>query len=176
MKRKMFRFAILSVVVFYSCSTMQAQERLWRSYFEVESKVGNSPVLGEGRLFLPIAQNNSQIKFADVRGHWNDEQATELNLGFGVRKILPSNWILGTYGFYDRRQSELGNNFQQLTFGAELLNPLWGFRFNGYLPEGGAGTAPNGAFLESGNAVERNEPTLAWILRLKNDCPRGSKL
>ena len=61
--------------------------------------------------------------------------------------------VLGGYGFYDYRQSERQNSFQQATVGVELMSWLWEARCNGYVPTGNGLTSGGGngtAFLQNG--------------------------
>ena len=53
----------------------------------------------------------------------------------GYRTILNEDWIVGGYGFYDRRRSPTGNHYNQATFGAEAFTEHLDARFNVYIPE-----------------------------------------
>jgi hypothetical protein len=97
--------------------------------------------VGQGNLFLPLAQDCDSLLFADMRGLWTDGNAAEGNWGLAYRKITPSEWIVGGYLFYDLRYSEFNNTFHQGTAGLELLNVNWGFRVNGYIPDPGTKAA-----------------------------------
>jgi hypothetical protein len=50
--------------------------------------------------------------------------------------MLDAGWNVGAYGFYDRRHTEEGSNFNQATFGAEALSVDWDLRANVYHPFG----------------------------------------
>ena len=64
-----------------------------------------------------------------------DHDDIEGNFGLGLRRMLEGGWNIGGYGYYDRRRSDSGNVFNQLTFGA-TLGPNWDFRANAYAPQG----------------------------------------
>ena len=87
-------------------SRASAQDRIWRPYIELEGRANSLRHLGQGNLFLPLSQDNDELLFADFRGLWTNGDAAEGNWGLAYRKILPSEWIVGVYGFYDFRHSE----------------------------------------------------------------------
>jgi parallel beta helix pectate lyase-like protein/inverse autotransporter-like protein with beta domain len=152
--------ASLFAVSLISCLTLNSatglgREPIWRPYIDLEARGSSLRTLGQGNLFLPLAQDRDSMLFADFRGLWTDGGAAEGNWGLAYRKILPSEWIVGLYGFYDFRNSEFGNDFHQGMLGAELLDVNWGVRFNGYVPDQGIKAAPGlaGAFLQGGNIV-----------------------
>src|SRR5690606_34194766 len=99
---------------------------------------GSQRSIGEMDAFIPVAQDDSSLLFLDFRGKFDDDASREGNFGLGYRHIMDGSWIAGTYVFYDRRRTELGNLFNQATLGFELLGEDWDIRANGYLPQGGA--------------------------------------
>lgn len=110
-------------------------ENLWRPHVDVTGKLGNDKSLGELELFIPVAQNRDRLFFLDMRFQLDDNDETEGNFGFGLRKIIDSTWILGGYAFYDRRESFYDNDFQQVTLGVEALTEVYDARVNAYLAE-----------------------------------------
>lgn len=106
----------------------------WGAHIDFEGKLGTKRNLGEGDLFLPLAQSSDTLLFGDLRTRFDDKDSREGNFGIGVRHMLPSGWNLGVYGFYDRRRSSYDHYFTQLTFGAEALGRDYDVRANGYLP------------------------------------------
>lgn len=88
-------------------------------------------------LFVPLVQHPDRLLFADLRGKLGDDTAAEGNWGLGYRQLLSSGWIAGFYGFYDLRHTRHNNNFNQVTFGVELLDLNWDLRLNAYIPESG---------------------------------------
>lgn len=132
-----------------------AQDRIFQPYIDLSGRTTSIRQLGEGDLFLPLWQDGESLLFADMRGLWSDNQAAEGNWGLAYRQVLPSDWIAGTYVFYDTRRTELNNTFHQGTAGVELLSVDWGFRANGYIPDQSVKAAPgaNAAFLQGGNIV-----------------------
>lgn len=112
-----------------------AQDR-WGPHLDVEAAPGSRRSLGELDLFLPVSQDASSLVFANVRARFDDHDGHEGNLGIGLRRMTESGFNLGGYGYFDRRRSETGNRFNQVTVGAEALGRDWDFRANGYVPVG----------------------------------------
>lgn len=113
----------------------------WDGYVEGGGKLGTKRHIGEVGLFLPIAQDDKSLLFADFRGSLDDNDVREGNFGLAYRRLGSGawrGWILGGYGFFDRRRTESGNIFLQGTVGVEALSEQWDFRINGYLPEAGS--------------------------------------
>ena len=125
---------LLSVSVLSSLAHGQLESNYWRPYIELEAR-GTDPWAGQGNLFVPLFQSEVSMAFADVRGNWTDLQAAHGNFELGFRQMLVFDWIFGIHGGYDIRHSELGNSFGQGVLGLEMLNPDWGFRWNGYLAQ-----------------------------------------
>jgi len=107
----------------------------WAPHIDLKGKFGNDRSLGEVVVFVPVMQDLASMLFLDLRFQLDDESSTEGNFGLGYRKIIDSKWILGGYGFYDRRESVENNDFQQLTLGVEALTEDYDARLNVYLAE-----------------------------------------
>ncbi len=108
---------------------------IWQPYFQASFRGGGIREIGRGDLFVPLAWNDYQLLFADVRGQTSDNGHHEGNFGLAYRQLLSSDWIVGAYAFYDVRESALGNHFDQITFGLEAMNLDWDVRANAYLPD-----------------------------------------
>ncbi len=106
----------------------------WQGYVEFLGKSGTTRSLGQTDIFLPLSQNNDSLLFFNIRGHIDDQDSTELNLGLGYRQLF-DRWILGSWGYFDIRNSENDNTFVQGNLGFEALSNQWDFRINGYIPE-----------------------------------------
>jgi Inverse autotransporter, beta-domain len=108
----------------------------WGPFIDLGGKAGTKRNLGQSDLFVPLLQNGDSMLFTDLRGRFDDQGSQEGNFGFGVRHMLASGWNLGLYGYYDRLKSALGNDFGQVTFGAEALSLDWDARANLYRTAG----------------------------------------
>ena len=138
----------------------------WNAHVDLEGKAGSKRHLGEVDLFLPLAQDERTLLFADLRTRIDDNESREGNFGMGLRHMLEADWNLGAYGYFDRRRSELHSYFNQVTLGAEALSPDWDLRANAYLPlgrrsreTGSFATATlegTSAFITSGGSEERS--------------------
>ncbi|MEW4561494.1 right-handed parallel beta-helix repeat-containing protein [Bremerella sp. JC770] len=126
-----------TVPIFERMHWWQQSGPKWNAFAEFNFSPGNAEVLGDGLAFIPLWQNESQLLFADVRGLHSDKPATEANWGMGFRSLDDNGWILGGYGFFDRRWEGEGYQFDQVTLGAEFMSYDWDFRVNGYIPTNG---------------------------------------
>jgi hypothetical protein len=134
----------------------------WGPHVDLEARPGSERSLGEADFFLPLSQDVRTLVFANLRGRFDNNENYEGNLGFGMRRMQPSGWNLGGYGYLDRKRSETGNKFNQVTLGAEALGLDWDFRANAYLPVGtrarDIGSVSSAAL--SGAAIQVNTTTL----------------
>lgn len=141
-----------------------SNDPLYTSYFEAGSRLGNEFNLANGNLFVPVAQTDYQLLFASLRGSFVEPRGLEGNLGLAYRQINDCGWVLGAYAFYDRLESQNENYFSQATIGAEMMNELWDFRANLYLPDLEGKQAPGVAGLQVFNnaLVFRNPQEFAY--------------
>jgi hypothetical protein len=122
----------------------------WESWVELGGYAANRPEArrGEAALWMPLAQNGRSLVFGDFRGKLFGEDQREGNAALGYRYMSASGWNPGFWVGFDRRRSELGTDFDQISFGGELLSADWDLHINGYVPlndsvpvsGGGAGT------------------------------------
>lgn len=130
----------------------------WRGWVDAEGKLGSDRSLGEVSIFAPLWQNDDTLLFGNLITRMDDDDSREINFGGGVRHMLASDRILGTYAFFDRRRSPNDNYFNQVVLGAEYLSTGWDLRVNGYLADddpqptgGGAATLTGGQLLVQSN-------------------------
>lgn len=134
----------------------------WGPHVDLELKPGSRRSLAESDIFLPLAQDGRNLLFANLRGRFDDGDGREGNLGLGARRMLDNGWNVGGYAYFDRRRTDNGNFFNQVTLGGEALGRDWDVRANAYLPRGnrvkqvGAGTAVAGTTTAAlaGNTVQ----------------------
>lgn len=132
------RLTVLACIANAALLTVSAQAQeppKWGARIEGEGKFSNHRSIGEGTLFMPVWQNENSLLFTDIRGRFDNLDSEEINLGLGYRQRINNAWIIGGYGFYDRRSSSHNNIFQQATLGIEALSVDWEFRANAYIPE-----------------------------------------
>ena len=86
------------------------------------------------------------MTFLNIRGQlqFDNTDVHEYNIGLGHRHMF-TDWILGGYGYFDHRNTQLNNAYRQFTGGLELMSVDWAFRMNGYLPENKTETDASGA-------------------------------
>ena len=108
----------------------------WQPFVDFDGRLGTKRHVGEVDLFVPLAQDDRTLVFGDLRSRLDNSDNIEGNFGLGLRRMVGDGWNLGGYGFYDRRHSEFGNDFNQVTLGVEALGTDFDVRANGYLPFG----------------------------------------
>lgn len=114
----------------------QTNKEKWQPFLDVEGKLGSHRHLGEGDFFIPLVQDDNTLLYTDIRYRLDNESSREGNFGLGLRELLPSEWIIGGYTYYDRRKTPYDNYFSQITAGLEALSVDWDFRANVYIPIG----------------------------------------
>lgn len=120
------------------------------------AKGGNDRSLGEVGVRLPLWQSNYDLVFGDIQGRLSDNEENEAHFGLGFRTYLNTEWVFGTYAYYDFRETAERNRFHQLTFGLEAMSPHWDFRVNGYFPNEGYKSSPLATGISNGTIVTNN--------------------
>lgn len=111
------------------------------AHIDAYAKFGSDRRLGGSEAFLPLSWNGQVLTFADLRFVADDADGREVNAGLGARRVSEDgSYILGGYGFLDRRRSSTGNLYSQVTAGAEVLGEDWEARGNVYVPLSGEKT------------------------------------
>ena len=113
---------------------MASENDKWGGYVEIFGKPGSERSLAKGDFFLPLYQNQDFLLFTNIRATFDDDSNREGNFGLGARRLY-DNWIVGSYGYFDIRESSNDNTFTQGTLGLEFLSEEWDFRVNGYIAE-----------------------------------------
>ncbi len=105
------------------------------AHIDAYTKFGSDRRLTGVEAFVPLSWDGQVLSFTDLRFVGDDADGREFNAGLGLRRVSDDgSYILGGYGFFDRRRSSTGNLYSQMTAGAEILTEDWDFRANGYLP------------------------------------------
>ncbi|MCH9770382.1 MAG: hypothetical protein K0U12_05830 [Gammaproteobacteria bacterium] len=87
--------------------------------------------------FLPMWQNPINLVFIDARFLENTNPTNEFNIGLAYRHLFNrKHYILGLFSFYDRKRSQIGNFFNQITSGIEYKNNHWDDSIRTYIPVG----------------------------------------
>ena len=147
--RRHWNLCLILLLMGCASSTLLANDRIWRPFSELEIRGSSIDWDGQANMFLPLAQTDVNLFFADIRGHWNDARAAQGGFGLAFRQMLINDWIFGIHGAYDIRHSGQGNNFHQGMMGLEMLSVNYGLRWNGYLVGDGA------KFLENASLVSQ---------------------
>lgn len=102
--------------------------------FSLGLKGGNDRSLFDIGAMLPLWQSDLDLLFGDLRGRFDDEEASTGQFGLGFRTMVHPEWIFGAYSYYDLRKTTQRNRFNQFTAGLELMSEEWDVRLNGYFP------------------------------------------
>ncbi len=109
-------------------------ESQWPAHLAIELKGGNDRSLTRTSALVPAYQDDDALLFFNLVGMRDDRNNQEYSVGVGYRHLY-DDWIIGGWGFYDRRRSREANIFNQLSFGFEALSDQWDWRFNAYFPD-----------------------------------------
>ena len=114
----------------------QAAGDKWGAWTEFGGYGGNHSDArrGEATLWAPLAQDGRSLVFTDLRGRFFDEGEKEGNFALGYRRVGEYGWNPGVWVGLDRRHTEYGSDFNQVSFGVEALSPNWDLRVNAYVP------------------------------------------
>lgn len=105
------------------------------AHIDAYAKFGSDRRLSGSEAFLPLSWDGQVLTFADLRFVADDADGREVNAGLGLRRVSDEgSFILGGYGFLDRRRSSTGKLYTQVTAGAEFLTESWDVRANAYAP------------------------------------------
>lgn len=84
-------------------------------------------------LFVPATFDDWQ-PFFDIEGYRFDNGRWAASTGVGLRRIICDNTVVGANVYYDYRESNFKNHFNQIGVGVEWLTSCWDFRLNTYFP------------------------------------------
>ena len=134
------RHLLLSVsFVSLLSSTAWAGEDL-KGRAEVNWRYGDERSILMTEFWVPFAQSETlnNVLYGSFRMMGDDQDNREGNLGIGYRQIISlpllGNGVAGVNGWLDRRITERGSHFHQVTTGVEWLGENIDLRLNGYLP------------------------------------------
>lgn len=134
----------------------------WQAHVDLNLRGGQDRNIGRVDFMIPIMQNDTTMFFTDIRAMGDSRDAREGNFGLGLRKIFNHSFILGGYGFYDRKITKSDHYFNQGVIGGELLTDWFDVRSNYYFNTGKehrefVDTAPTASF--SGNIINITQTT-----------------
>lgn len=132
----MCRFLLsVSVLSLLSMSAQAGDELKGRA--ETNWRYGSERAILMTEFWVPFIQDDKSVLYGDLRMMGDDQDNREGNLGLGYRRIIDSSGVKGVGGIHtwlDRRITERGSTFHQVTTGAEWLGDNFDVRANGYIP------------------------------------------
>lgn len=134
MSRLLLSVSVLTLLA----STAHAKEDSLRGRAEVNWRYGDERSILMTEFWVPLAQDNERVIYGDLRMMGDDYDNREGNIGLGYRQItsLPvlGEGVIGATGWLDKRKTQRGSTFHQVTAGAEWLGESFDLRLNGYIP------------------------------------------
>lgn len=107
----------------------------WKPNAEVYVKPGDERSYIGADGVIPLWQTGTSLLFGDLKAKLGENDTHEFNIGLAYRQFTRSEaWAWGGYLAYDRRRARSGNDFNQVTIGAEARSQGWDFRVNYYHP------------------------------------------
>lgn len=106
----------------------------WSGYLDVLGFPGADGTLHRSDLFIPLMQGEAALSYLNLRNEVDDEGFAGFSVGLGLRYQV-QDWIIGSYGFIDWRETDHSGEYLQYSGGIELLSEAWDLRINGYMPE-----------------------------------------
>lgn len=135
---------ILLFLVLSPSSNAQDTPSLARPELEgrVEGNIraGTERSIAMTEFWVPIAQSShdGSVIYGDLRLMGDDQDNREFNVGVGYREMvntaLLNEGIIGVHVWYDRRLTERGSRFNQITGGMEWFGDIWDLKLNAYYP------------------------------------------
>lgn len=131
--------AALSIIaatsVVFPGSAFCNEARLYKPRVEANVRAGTERSILMTEFWLPLAQQQDRVLYADARLMGDDGDNREWNFGAGYRALnAGGDAVFGVHGWLDRRRSSRGSVFHQVTGGLEYLSEGLDIRMNGYLP------------------------------------------
>lgn len=136
----MFKHSLCLFLAFCASPALAGEEPL-RPRLEGNARLGTERSIGMTEAWIPVWQQMNEtgqakrVVYGDLRLMADDQENQEGNLGLGYRSLTPSNdAVWGVHGWFDRRLSDNGGKFNQITIGGELFTPKYELRGNIYAP------------------------------------------
>lgn len=132
-------FCSISLLSFISFSGISYASDTLKGRAETNFRYGTERSILMTEFWVPLLQHKEgdAVLFADLRLMGDDQDAREGNIALGYRHIGPKvpyvgKGIMGIQGWFDRRITERGTIFHQMTGSLEWLGEKYDLRLNGY--------------------------------------------
>lgn len=108
---------------------------------ELNVRAGTERSILMNEFWVPLGQDpdGGSVVYGDLRLMGDDQDNNEFNIGIGYRQMiggvpLLGDGIAGVHGWVDRRITDFGSRFNQVTAGAEWMSDTLDLKLNTYLP------------------------------------------
>jgi len=118
----------------------KAKQKKLKPRVELNHRYSNDRAITMSEFWVPLIQDTQgdSVLFGDVRLVGDTGSNQEFNAGLGYREIVTApilgEGIAGAMLWYDRRFTNRGSKFNQLTASGEWLGEQYDVRVNGYIP------------------------------------------
>ena len=131
----MFRFGAVLTAGMLAVSSSYAYSNNPDSTARVGLRAGSNTVEGFVDVMVPYSLNDNAVVFVNPRFLLGDGGENQVNVGVGARYLVDGVGVIGANLYYDKRESELGFDFEQLGIGLEWLGNIVDARINFYQAE-----------------------------------------
>lgn len=116
-----------------------ASDKPLQARADVNWRLGNERSILMTEFWVPLKQDEDGVIYGDLRMMGDDADNREFNVGVGYREIVTDvpvlgDGVAGVHGWFDRRLTERGSKFNQITLGGEWLGEDVDVLVNGYVP------------------------------------------
>ena len=131
--------ALGAFLALYFLPTVQVFADDLKARAELNWRYGSKRGIAMSEFWVPINQHmhGNDVLYGDLRLMGDDDDNHEGNIGVGYRKIVVIGnvkGIAGLHGWFDRRMTDRGSKFNQVTIGGEWLGENFDVLANGYVP------------------------------------------
>jgi len=118
----------------------KAKQKKLKPRVELNHRYSNDRAITTSEFWVPLIQDTQgdSVLFGDVRLVGDTGSNQEFNAGLGYREIVTGpilgEGIAGATLWYDRRFTNRGSRFNQITASGEWLGEQYDVRVNGYIP------------------------------------------
>ncbi len=135
----MLRFLCSTLLTSCLISTTALAGEAIKGRAETNLRMGHERSIFMTEFWVPFAQSEEldNVLYGSLRMMGDDQDNREGNLGVGYRQVIDANGfkgVAGVHGWLDRRITERGSKFNQVTLGTEWLGESVDVRLNGYIP------------------------------------------
>ena len=121
-------------MIFMASPALASEAPPLKARVEAGMKLGSERSVVMTEVWAPLRQWGDGVLYVDARFMGDDADNREGNFGVGWRQMRDERTVVGLHGWVDRRRTDRGSDFTQVTLGGEVLGEQLDVRVNGYAP------------------------------------------